>query len=80
MTHRIQRDALRLVLATLAILLTVVTLASAQGGATSTLAGTVVDTSGGVVPGVDVVVKNDATGSTYTAVTGSDGSFICRLI
>ena len=63
MTHWIQRHAFRVLLATLVILLTAVTLASAQGGATSTLAGTVVDTSGGVVPGVDVVVKNDATGS-----------------
>ncbi|HEX6974141.1 MAG TPA: carboxypeptidase-like regulatory domain-containing protein, partial [Vicinamibacterales bacterium] len=33
------------------------------------------DSSGGVVPGVDVVVKNDATGTAFTAVTGSDGAF-----
>ncbi len=33
----------------------------AQGGASSTLSGTVVDTSGGVIPGADVVAKNNAT-------------------
>ena len=27
------------------------------------------------MPGVDIVVKNDATGSAYTAVSGSDGAF-----
>jgi hypothetical protein len=49
--------------------------AFAQGGATATLTGTVVDTSGAVVPGADVVVKNVATGTVYTAVSGSNGDF-----
>ncbi len=49
--------------------------AFAQGGATSSLAGVVVDSSGGVVPGVDIVVKSAATGAVYTAVSGSDGAF-----
>ena len=33
------------------------------------------DSTGAVVPGADVVVKNNATASTATAVTGADGGF-----
>ena len=51
----------------LALLLVTATGAFAQGGATSTLAGTVTDSSGGVVPGADVTAKNNATATTYTA-------------
>src|SRR5262245_14652834 len=47
----------------------------AQGGTTSTLAGVVVDSSGGVIPGADVVAKHNATGLTVSAVTNSDGVF-----
>jgi hypothetical protein len=47
----------------------------AQGGATSTISGTVADSSGAVVPGADIVVKNNATGIAFTAVSGADGSF-----
>jgi hypothetical protein len=49
--------------------------AYAQGGATSSLTGTVVDSSGGVVPGADVVVKNNATGAVFTAVSNVEGAF-----
>jgi hypothetical protein len=49
--------------------------AFAQGGATSPLSGTVVDTSGGVIPGADIIVKNNATGETYATVTNADGVF-----
>ncbi len=49
--------------------------AFAQGGSTSTIAGTVTDASGAVVPGADVVIKNVATNVTYNAVSGSDGAF-----
>jgi len=49
--------------------------AFAQGGATSTISGTVTDTSGAVVPGADIIVKHNATGNTFTAVSGSDGGF-----
>src|SRR3989441_12842953 len=47
----------------------------AQGGTTSALAGVVVDTSGGVIPGADVVAKQNATGVTVSAVTNADGVF-----
>ena len=52
----------------------------AQGGATSTLVGTVVDSSGGVVPGADVVAKDVATGTTFTGVSGANGSFTIPAI
>jgi hypothetical protein len=59
----------------LAFLLAVATGASAQGGATSAVTGTVVDSSSGVVPGADITAKNNATGTTYTAVSGANGAF-----
>jgi hypothetical protein len=62
------------------LLLTVVlamfgTLAYGQGADTTTLSGTVVDTSGGVIPGADVTVKNNATGALFNVVTGPNGAF-----
>ncbi len=45
------------------------------GGATSSISGTVVDASGGVVPGADVKAVNNATRSEFTAVTGPQGNF-----
>ncbi len=59
----------------LAFVLAASTGAFAQGGATSSIAGTVVDSSGAVVPGADVTAKNKATATTYTAVSGSNGGF-----
>ena len=49
--------------------------AFAQGGATSAITGTVVDSSGGIVPGADVTAKNNATSTTYSAVSGGNGGF-----
>ena len=49
-------------------------LAFAQGS-NSSLSGTVVDQSGGVIPGAEVVVKNDNTGAEYKAVTADNGTF-----
>ncbi|MBI4478248.1 MAG: carboxypeptidase regulatory-like domain-containing protein, partial [Acidobacteria bacterium] len=46
-----------------------------QGATTTTLSGTVVDTSGGVIPGADVNVKSNQTSTIYTAVTNEQGSF-----
>lgn len=50
-------------------------LAYGQGGTTSTLSGVVTDTSGGVIPGADVVAKHVATGTQTQAVTDSEGRF-----
>src|SRR4029453_8281052 len=47
----------------------------AQGGATSSISGTVTDASGAVIPGADVTVKNNATGAEATAVTAENGTF-----
>ena len=49
--------------------------AKAQGGTSSTLSGVVVDIGGGVLPGADVIVKNDATGISLTGVTNGQGAF-----
>lgn len=71
MKHRVLRVAL-VALAALAIS----TAASAQGGGvTASLSGAVVDTSGAVLPGADIVVVNDATKSQFTAVTNAQGGF-----
>src|SRR5262250_1381003 len=49
--------------------------AHAQGSFFTSLSGTVVDTSGGVIPGADVKVKNNGTGAEFNTVSGSDGGF-----
>jgi hypothetical protein len=49
--------------------------AFAQGAATSTLSGTVTDTSGALIPGASVIVKRADTGLTSEAVTNSEGQF-----
>jgi hypothetical protein len=50
--------------------------AYAQGAATTTsLAGIVADTSGGVIPGADVVIKNNATSAATQATTDAAGRF-----
>jgi len=50
--------------------------AFAQGaGITAPLSGLVVDTSGGVIPGAAVVVKNNSTAASYQTVTDAVGRF-----
>ena len=56
----------------LALVLTSVTLAQVSNGV---VLGTVRDASGGVVPGVDVVVTDVATGAEHRAITGSHGNY-----
>src|SRR6266545_7576477 len=64
----------RALLASLAIALLLPASASAQFD-TSTVLGAVKDSSGAVVPGATVTLKNTATGITATAVTDADGSY-----
>jgi hypothetical protein len=47
----------------------------AQGGATASLSGVVVDAGGGVVPGATVIVKSLATGTQFETVSNTDGLF-----
>jgi hypothetical protein len=47
-----------------------------QGGITASLSGTVVDSSGAVLPGVSVTVRNNATSTEFTAVTSENGTFV----
>ena len=67
----------RLVTLVLSVVLTATASAAAfaQGGATSSLAGTVTDTSGAVLPGVSVTAKHNGTGTVSTAVTADNGTF-----
>ncbi len=51
------------------------TLAYGQGAVTAPLTGTVIDTSGAVIPGADVTAKNNATAAVSTTVSGADGTF-----
>src|SRR5213593_4053502 len=41
----------------------------------ATIAGTVTDTSGGVLPGVTITIVHDETGNTFEAVTDAQGQF-----
>jgi Carboxypeptidase regulatory-like domain len=67
----------RLVTLVLSVVLTATASAAvfAQGGANSSLAGTVTDTSGAVLPGVTVTAKHNGTGTVSTAVTADNGTF-----
>jgi hypothetical protein len=47
----------------------------AQAGSTAQISGTVKDTSGGVLPGVDVTVTQTATGVSRSAVTDEAGNY-----
>lgn len=62
-------------LSPLGILVMSASVAFGQGGATSAIAGLVVDTSGGVMPGADVVATNNATREVFRAVTSEQGTF-----
>ena len=45
------------------------------GGATTSLSGTVTDTSGAIIPGASVAVKSNSTQTTYEAVSNENGYF-----
>ena len=62
------------------LLASVASPALAQGSAASSLAGVVIDVSGGVIPGASVVVKSESTGAEFTAVSNSNGAFTVPAI
>jgi carboxypeptidase family protein len=63
------------VLVCVALILPLAIPAYGQGGAASAISGVVQDTAGGVIPGATVVVKSNASGSTFQAVTSSSGAY-----
>ncbi len=60
----------------LAVLLLLSTTAAVAQVSNATLLGTVIDSTGGVVPEAKVEVKNIATLATRSAVTGNDGEYV----
>jgi carboxypeptidase family protein len=58
------------------IWLLAVSAAWAQAVAGSQVAGVVRDSSGGVLPGVEVTITNTDTGASRTVVTGSEGAYV----
>src|SRR5678815_6104065 len=58
----------------LAAMMAAIAVAPAFAQGTSSIRGTVTDSSGGVLPGVSVTVTGEA-GVTFTAVTNSEGAF-----
>ncbi len=70
MKHRLMR-----VIAPLLCLATITSATMAYGQVTTSLSGTVTDSSGAVLPGADVVANADETGTTFTAVTNDRGLF-----
>jgi Carboxypeptidase regulatory-like domain/TonB-dependent Receptor Plug Domain len=73
MNRSVYRAGLSVLLA--ALFCAVSTGAYAQGSTSQALSGTVVDTSGAVIPGADVAAKHNATGVVSNAVSNSDGLF-----
>src|SRR5262245_31348712 len=51
------------------------TQAFAQGSSTASISGVVVDAQGAVIPGADIVVKNDRTGEVFAVVSSAQGVF-----
>jgi hypothetical protein len=63
------------IFATVLLAIGVASAAHAQGSFFTSLSGTVVDSSGGVIPGADVKIKNNGTGAEFNTVSASDGGF-----
>ena len=57
------------------VVVTAAVVAGAQVASTSSLAGTVADSSGALVPGAAVTVRNMETGAEFRTITSSGGSF-----
>jgi len=65
----------RSILAALFLVALAATSAFAQGSFLTSLSGTVVDSSGGVIPGADVKIKNNGTGAENNTITAENGTF-----
>jgi len=74
MTHRLKRSLSVFLFAALVAMISTVA-ANAQTSSSSSLIGTVVDSSGGVIPGADVNAKNADTGVEYHTVTDDKGVY-----
>src|SRR5688572_8659707 len=59
----------------LSVVLVMASPALGQGGATASIVGTVLDASGAVLPGADVVAVNNATRGEFRTVSSDQGSF-----
>ena len=70
----------RLSLAVFAALLCCIPFAVAQTSTTGDLRGTVVDTTGAVIPGAPITVTNQATGEKRTVKSGGDGAYNVPLL
>ncbi|MCX6543146.1 MAG: carboxypeptidase regulatory-like domain-containing protein [Acidobacteria bacterium] len=57
------------------LLMVVSGVSGAYAQSNASISGVVKDSAGGVVPGVSVIVKDDATGNASEAVTGADGRY-----
>ncbi len=66
---------LRFICFVAALLLSGSTAFGQGGGTTASLSGVVTDAQGAVLPGADVVAKNNATAGQFTAVTDAEGRF-----
>jgi hypothetical protein len=51
-----------------------------QVGATSSLSGIVVDSSGAVVPGAEVLTRNNATAAEFKTITAENGTFAIPVL
>ena len=59
----------------LALVVVVSSVSGVDAQSTASISGVVRDSAGGVVPGVTVIVTEDATGRTFEAVTNTDGRY-----
>ena len=74
MTHRLKRSV-SVLLCTALIAMVSTVAAFGQGAGNTSLSGTIIDSSGGVIPGADVVAKNTATGIEYRTVSDEKGVY-----
>src|SRR5687768_11629864 len=66
--------AVRPLLLSSALVVAFTTVALAQGGATSSISGVIVDSAGGVIPGANIVATS-ASGTKFEAVTNASGAY-----